>query len=159
MLSREWRCSWSSADRRCSNYIWVIDNLIAYMGASYIRGFTVNGNGGEYFLIEGVIWTWKSLGAYEMVSIKTGKPACLLKQPNQAKIRSLQQRKYARNCLSWCISAKYDLQKSLFTCVYLQNKYKLCNLYMSSLRHRHKKWEQQHNFDRLRVRHELFNII
>ena len=24
------RCSWSSADRRCSNYIWVIDNFIAY---------------------------------------------------------------------------------------------------------------------------------
>ena len=30
VLSREWRCSWSSADRRCSNYIWVIDNFIAY---------------------------------------------------------------------------------------------------------------------------------
>ena len=30
MLSREWRCSWSSADRRCSNYISVIDNFIAY---------------------------------------------------------------------------------------------------------------------------------
>ena len=29
----EWRCSWSSADRRCSNYIWVINNLIAYRGA------------------------------------------------------------------------------------------------------------------------------
>ena len=29
-LSREWRCSWSSADRRCSNYIWVINNSIAY---------------------------------------------------------------------------------------------------------------------------------
>ena len=28
--AREWRCSWSSADRRCSNYVWVIDNLIAY---------------------------------------------------------------------------------------------------------------------------------
>ena len=28
MLSREWRCSWSSTDRRCSNYIWVIDNCI-----------------------------------------------------------------------------------------------------------------------------------
>ena len=28
--SREWRCSCSSADRRCSNYIWVIDNFIAY---------------------------------------------------------------------------------------------------------------------------------
>ena len=39
MLSREWRCSWSSADRRCSNYIWVIDNFIAYWGATYIRGF------------------------------------------------------------------------------------------------------------------------
>ena len=24
------RCSWSSADRRCSNYIWVINNFIAY---------------------------------------------------------------------------------------------------------------------------------
>ena len=42
MLSREWRCSWSSADRRCSNYIWVIDNFIAHRGASYIRGFTVD---------------------------------------------------------------------------------------------------------------------
>ena len=29
-LSREWRCSWSSADMWCSNYIWVIDNFIAY---------------------------------------------------------------------------------------------------------------------------------
>ena len=26
----EWRCSWSSADRRCSNYIWVINSLIDY---------------------------------------------------------------------------------------------------------------------------------
>ena len=42
MLSREWRCSWSSADRRCSNYIWVIDNFFAYQGATYIRGFTVS---------------------------------------------------------------------------------------------------------------------
>ena len=41
VLSWEWRCSWSSADRRCSNYIWVINNFIAYSGASYIRGFTV----------------------------------------------------------------------------------------------------------------------
>ena len=28
--SVEWRCSWSSADWRCSNYIWVINNLISY---------------------------------------------------------------------------------------------------------------------------------
>ena len=41
VLSWEWRCSWSSADRRCSNYIWVINNCTAYEGATYIRGFTV----------------------------------------------------------------------------------------------------------------------
>ena len=41
VLSREWRCSWSSADGRCSNYIWVINNFIACWGAFYIRGFTV----------------------------------------------------------------------------------------------------------------------
>ena len=29
LLGREQRCSWSSDDRRCSNYIWVIDNFIA----------------------------------------------------------------------------------------------------------------------------------
>ena len=29
VLSAEWRCSWSSADRRCSNYIWVFNNFIA----------------------------------------------------------------------------------------------------------------------------------
>ena len=29
-LSGEWRCSWSSAERRCSKYIWVINNFIAY---------------------------------------------------------------------------------------------------------------------------------
>ena len=31
VLSREWRCGWSSADRRCSNYIWVINNLTYYL--------------------------------------------------------------------------------------------------------------------------------
>ena len=30
-------CSCLFADRRCSNYIWVIDNFIANLGASYIR--------------------------------------------------------------------------------------------------------------------------
>ena len=41
MLSWEWRCSWSSADRRCSNYIWVINNFITHWGATCIRGLTV----------------------------------------------------------------------------------------------------------------------
>ena len=40
-LSREWRFGWSSADRRCSNCIWVINNFIAYKGASYIKELTV----------------------------------------------------------------------------------------------------------------------
>ena len=30
VLSREWRCSWSSADMWCSNYIQVINNFIAF---------------------------------------------------------------------------------------------------------------------------------
>ena len=42
VLSWEWRCSWSSADRRSSNYIWVINKFIAYLGATYTRGFTVS---------------------------------------------------------------------------------------------------------------------
>ena len=37
----QWRCSWSSADRRCSNYIWVINNLISHKGAAYIRDLAV----------------------------------------------------------------------------------------------------------------------
>ena len=37
VLSQWWRCSWSSANRRCSNHIWVINNFIAY-----IRGLTVS---------------------------------------------------------------------------------------------------------------------
>ena len=41
VLSWKWRCSWSCAVRRCSNYIWVINNSIAYRGASYIKDFTV----------------------------------------------------------------------------------------------------------------------
>ena len=40
-LSREWRCIWSIANRRCSNYIWVINNIIAYQSVAYIRGLMV----------------------------------------------------------------------------------------------------------------------
>ena len=42
VLSREWRCGWSAADSRCFNYIWVINNFIAYEGATYIRALTVH---------------------------------------------------------------------------------------------------------------------
>ena len=38
--SWEWRRSWSSTDRQCSSYIWVMNNLIAYWGAPYIRELT-----------------------------------------------------------------------------------------------------------------------
>ena len=41
VLSRLWRCSWSSADRGCSNDIWVINKLIAYKGVTYIRGMMI----------------------------------------------------------------------------------------------------------------------
>ena len=41
VLSGGWRCSWSSADRRRSNYIWVINHLIIYQGVFYIRDLTV----------------------------------------------------------------------------------------------------------------------
>ena len=38
VFSREWKCSWSSAGRLCSNYIWAIMNLNAYQDVSYVRG-------------------------------------------------------------------------------------------------------------------------
>ena len=38
-LSREWRCSWSSPDRRCCNYIWVINNFIAYQRCIWCQRF------------------------------------------------------------------------------------------------------------------------
>ena len=41
VLSWEWRCSWSSADRRCSIYSWVTNNLMAHVGASNIKYFMV----------------------------------------------------------------------------------------------------------------------
>ena len=40
---RQRAISWSSADKRCSDYIWVI-KFLAYWGAAYIRGFTVFNN-------------------------------------------------------------------------------------------------------------------
>ena len=42
VLSREWRCSWSSADRRCSNYICMVNNFITYGCACYIRDLMVH---------------------------------------------------------------------------------------------------------------------
>ena len=36
-LRREWRCSWSSANRRCSSYNRVFSNFIANSGATYIE--------------------------------------------------------------------------------------------------------------------------
>ena len=41
VLCCEWRWSWNSADRQCSNYIWVINKFIIYKGASTIRDLTV----------------------------------------------------------------------------------------------------------------------
>ena len=54
VLRWEWRCSWSSVDRRCSNYIWVINNLIAYWSTSYIRDLTVVGISLQIYLYRSV---------------------------------------------------------------------------------------------------------
>ena len=48
MLSRERRCSWSSADRRCSNYICVVFSLIVHLSALHIRDLTVCNKPGFY---------------------------------------------------------------------------------------------------------------
>ena len=40
VLSREWRFSWNSADRRCSNYIWVINKFIIPSAQRSWRGYT-----------------------------------------------------------------------------------------------------------------------
>ena len=42
LLCAKWWCSWSSGDRRCSNHIWVIMNVIAYCVATYIIGLTIH---------------------------------------------------------------------------------------------------------------------
>ena len=52
MLSFEWRCSWSSADRRCSNNIWVINNCTAYLSASYNQRFGGSLKNGQTLLFE-----------------------------------------------------------------------------------------------------------
>ena len=67
VLSREWRCSWSSTERRCSNYIRVINKFVAYKGAAYIRGLTV------IWLIGGRGWGgggvgWSNAGAVNTFS-------------------------------------------------------------------------------------------
>ena len=41
VLSREWRCSWSSADRQYSNCICVINKFSAYWSVAYIRSLTL----------------------------------------------------------------------------------------------------------------------
>ena len=46
VLIGEWRCSWSSGDRRCSNYIWLINNSIAFKCVAYIRDLTVQSGHG-----------------------------------------------------------------------------------------------------------------
>ena len=64
VLSREWRCSWSSADRRCSSYIWVITIVIAYQSMAYIRGLTVSPKWYQHVTFDLIIC--KSLISYKI---------------------------------------------------------------------------------------------
>ena len=54
-FSREWRYSWSSGDRRCANYIWVINKYIAYYGAVYITGLTVGCGDSEWLYLPAAV--------------------------------------------------------------------------------------------------------
>ena len=47
--SREWRCSWRSADRRCSNYNWVINTFIASKGRLILEIWRYVGNVGHHW--------------------------------------------------------------------------------------------------------------
>ena len=75
VLSWEWRCSWSSADRRCSNDIWMIKNLIAHKGASYIRDLTVQSKGWVLLKFHGNLCTYSGLDAYFFPMLAVGQPS------------------------------------------------------------------------------------
>ena len=66
--SKEWRCSWSSADRRCSNYIWVINNFIVHKGASYVRGFTVVATPFGHLRYTSFSWTLRTLFISDVIA-------------------------------------------------------------------------------------------
>ena len=61
VLSWGWRCSWSSADRRCSNYIWVINNLTHWGRVTHICVSKITIIGSDNGLSPGrrqaIIWT------------------------------------------------------------------------------------------------------
>ena len=60
VLSREWRCSWSSADRRCSNYIWVISNFNFQCWPGCILYQRFDGNAANSTVVRG----WGTIHAY-----------------------------------------------------------------------------------------------
>ena len=59
------RHTWSSADRRCSNFIWVIKKFIAHKGATYIRGLAVYAQWNKpirrYFMVSSVKHTYAKI--------------------------------------------------------------------------------------------------
>ena len=81
-LSREWRCSWSSADRRSSNCIWMMNKFMAYWGVAHIRGFVVlreanvqcrpvviNAAADLSFIIPPLQRSWKGVYWYHLVRL------------------------------------------------------------------------------------------
>ena len=114
VLSREWRCSWSSADRRCSNYIWVINNLIAYWGASYIRDLTVMlTNHWHLNKIAVILQTfsnvlpWKKILCVGQISHWILLLDPINNQPTLALI------------MTWCLTGNKPLPKAKFTQIYV----------------------------------------
>ena len=77
VISQEWRCSWSSANRRCSSYIRVIDNFISYKGAPYITDLTVHMICAPGIFTRGQFWPSGIVIACVCVSVSVSVCVCI----------------------------------------------------------------------------------
>ena len=116
VLSREWRCSWNSADRRCSNYIWVIDNFIAYWCASYIRELTVHSkitrdwHSRPYCRLWDVLW-WLSIGCLLRNPMKLWNPTAVVDRlggsPHTAMLWPQRKTWWRNDLMTWTTFPRY----------------------------------------------------
>ena len=105
VLSQEWRCSWSSANRRCSNYIWVIDNFVAYWGASYIRDLTVSRSK-----------NFKILAVGQVMILRKGKPYHMFLGLH---FQNVSHKPWYAQCITIAVYVFRFMYGCIFTIVYL----------------------------------------
>ena len=137
VLSRKWRCSWSSAGRRCSNYIGVINNFIAYWGVPYVRGLTV------YPLVMIVCWIWPLTTQQCGFLISNNPPiSCFSRHYKQAYGHVLDLRMHDTNLLEiktiagfvnykvrWCSWYIFWHISGIFLCYWIWQAYKTTNTF------------------------------